>query len=467
MLNVKAHCVDLSWVDEFIANVRPYIFVRLEDNLLIKRPNNAQKLNAAGALILKSLLDGMPMNELLDKTGRNPEKVADIENFIIAVKDQLEGRLDEFTANPAVAVTPFEMKFSEYPVLSEVALTYRCNLKCTFCYTGCGCTANPVGSQREMTVGQVKQVLWKIFHQAKVPSVSFTGGEPTLVPELPDLVAYAKALGMRVNLITNGTKISRQLANELADKGLDSAQVSIEGVTAATHDKVVGLAGAFEKSVRAFGYLKDAGVLTHSNTTLTSENFEECMELPGFVRQTLNNDRFSMNLIIPAGSGAVNENLIVPYRRVGERIGKIVEISRRQKVEFIWYSPVPMCMFNSIIHGLGNKGCSACDGLISVGANGDVLPCASCDDSVGNLLADDFKSIWQSDKAKKYRDKRFAHPRCRECENFHICNGACPLYWRQVGFDELTGCNSLLGGDSSPRRRYLVPERKPKTLMGS
>ncbi|MBC2717732.1 MAG: radical SAM protein [Desulfobacteraceae bacterium] len=442
MISETRKSIDLSWVDEFIENVRPYIFVRLEDNLLIKRPNNAQKLNATGAMILKSLLDGMMMNELLDKTGRDTGKIEDIANFMIAVKHQLEGRLDEFTENPAVEVAPFEMKFSKYPVLSEVALTYRCNLKCTFCYAGCGCTVNPVGSSREMTLEQVKQVLWKIFHQAKVPSVSFTGGEPTLVPELPDLVRYAKALGMRVNLITNGTKITRQLAKDFAGSGLDSAQVSIEGVTATAHDRTVGLSGAFEKSVRAVGYLKDAGILTHSNTTMTSDNLEEYLELPRFVRQTLKNDRFSMNLIIPAGSGAVNENLIVPYSRAGERIEEIVKISRQQGVEFMWYSPVPMCMFNSILHGLGNKGCSACDGLISVGANGDVLPCASCDDSVGNLLTDDFESIWQSDKAKIYRDKRFAYPGCRECDNFHICNGACLLYWRQVGFDELIGCDS-------------------------
>jgi len=435
----EQHSVDLSWVDEFIENVRPYIFVRTEDNLLIKRPNNAQKLNATGALILKSLLDGLSISDVLDKIGRDPGKIIDVSNFLMAVKDQLENRLDEFSENPAVAVESFDMNFSSYPVLSEVALTYRCNLKCSFCYAGCGCTANPAGSSREMTSDQVRQVLWKIFHQAKVPSVSFTGGEPTLVPELPDLVQYAKNLGMRVNLITNGTLISAGMAKRLADSGLDSAQVSIEGVTAATHDRTVGLDGAFEKSVSAVGYLNDAGILTHSNTTMTTENLPECFQMPAFVQQELKNDRFSMNLIIPTGTGAVNKNLIVPYHRVGEWVEKIIVQSHAAGVEFMWYSPVPMCMFNSILHGLGNKGCSACDGLISVAANGDVLPCASYDDSVGSLLEEDFKTIWQSDKARKFRDKAFAHPKCQRCEDFHICNGACPLYWRQVGFDELKG----------------------------
>jgi radical SAM protein with 4Fe4S-binding SPASM domain len=279
-----------------------------------------------------------------------------------------------------------------------------------------------------------------LFHQAKVPSVSFTGGEPTLVPELPLLVRYAKNLGMRVNLITNGTKITEALAGQLADNGLDSAQVSIEGVDAATHDRTVGLRGAFDRSLSAVRYLQKAGVLTHSNTTITKSNLHECRQFPKFVKEALGNDRFSMNLIIPTGSGAVNDDLIVAYSEVGKLIEDIIAESEQRAVEFMWYSPVPMCMFNSIIHGLGNKGCSACDGLISVGPNGDVLPCASYDDSVGNLLKNDFEPIWQSDKAKRYRYKRLAHPQCRECENFHICNGGCPLYWRQMGFGELCEC---------------------------
>ena len=143
-----------------------------------------------------------------------------------------------------------------------------------------------------------------------------------------------------------------------------------------------------------------------------------------------------MNLIIPVGSGSVNKDVVVPYHEVGKIIKEIIDKSRSYGVEFMWYSPVPMCMFNSIVNGLGNKGCSACDGLISIAPNGDVLPCASYDERVGNLLEDDFEVIWQSPKARYYREKRFAHPGCRTCEHFHICNGACPLYWRQMGYAE-------------------------------
>jgi radical SAM protein with 4Fe4S-binding SPASM domain len=390
-----------------------------------------------GARILYSLLNGEKIHRLLKRIGQEPQKRKETLNFLYAVKQQLEGNLDEFTPNPAVEISPFDMKFSKLPVLSEVALTYRCNLKCRFCYAGCNCTVNPVQSSEEMTNRQIKTILRKIFLQAKVPSVSFTGGEPTLLPGLPKLIEYAKTLGMRVNLITNGILVDEKMAKTLAASGLDSAQVSLEGVTAETHEAIVGRQGAFKKTVSAVKHLKNAGILTHTNTTITQDNLKECPEFPAFVKEEFENDRFSMNLVIPSGSSSINENILIKYSEIGPYIEEIVRAGEQNEVRFMWYSPVPMCMFNSVAHGLGNKGCSACDGLLSVAPNGDILPCSSFADSVGNLLKEDFSAIWKSQKAKNYREKYLAHPACKKCEDFSICNGACPLYWQHLGFAEL------------------------------
>jgi radical SAM protein with 4Fe4S-binding SPASM domain len=440
---LSSKAVDLSWVDEWVGRIRPYLFVREEDGVLIRRPNQAQKLNPQGVRILGPLLEGKSLREVLDSIGRSPRILRDVQEFLVQVKKFLEGELREDELSSAVEVIPFEMEFSELPILSEVAITYRCNLKCSFCYAGCNCTANPVGDDREMSVLEIQEVLRKIYQEARVPSVSFTGGEATLRPELPSLVEYAHQLGMRVNLITNGMRMTRELAKALADAGLDSAQVSLEGVTAEVHEKVTMIPGSFEKCLSAVENLVEAKVLVHTNTTINQDNLGECALMPYFVKDRLGRDKFSMNLVIPTGSAALNERLVVPYSKLGPHLERIVQESRRLGVEFMWYSPTPMCMFNPILHGLGNKGCSACDGLISVGANGDVIPCASYDEGVGNLLEMDAKELWEGQRAKDFRNKFLAHPECRSCENFHICHGACPLYWRQMGFDELVEKNGF------------------------
>ena len=173
---------DLSWADEFIRNVRPYIFVREEDNLLIKKPNQAHLLNPQGVAVLKFLLEGGTTAQLLERVGREPQRTADIALFLYEVRRCLDGTLQETNHTSAVEVRPLELNFSKLPVLSEVAVTSRCNLRCAFCYGSCSCTSRPGNAKGEMTTEEIERILYKIFHQARVPSVSFTGGEPTIRP---------------------------------------------------------------------------------------------------------------------------------------------------------------------------------------------------------------------------------------------------------------------------------------------
>jgi radical SAM protein with 4Fe4S-binding SPASM domain len=429
--------VDLGWVDGFVERIRPYVFVREEDAILVQMPNRAQRLNAEGAALLAGLLRGRSIRSVERAVGGDPSRLEDIGLFLFDVKRFLEGSLHDRNGTRAVEASPFALGFSELPILSEVALTYRCNLRCTFCYAGCNCTANPAGDVREMTGEEILVVLGRIRREAKVPSVSFTGGEAMLRDDVADLVRGAKHLGLRVNLITNGTRIGAAEARELASSGLDSAQVSLEGATAGTHDAVTGVKGSYAKTVAAVGFLRGAGIPVHTNTTLHRANLSEAIRMPRFVREGLGLERFSMNLVIPTGSAALDGRLVVRYEEIGSILDAILAESRREGIEFLWYSPTPMCLFNPIAHGLGNKGCSACDGLLSVAANGDVLPCSSYDDPIGNLVERDFRSIWGSERARFYREKRFAREACRGCEDFAACHGACPLYWRHAGYGEL------------------------------
>ncbi|MCF6241440.1 MAG: radical SAM protein [Bacteroidales bacterium] len=426
----------IDWIDEFIKNIRPYVFVRLEDNILIKQPNQATQINATAAKIMKFLLDGGSTAELLKKTGT--DKAEEIENFVFAVKKYLENKLDEYSLNPAVKKETFSLNFSKLPVLSELALTYKCNLTCRFCYAGCNCTVNPTGSSDELSINELKTIIDTIYKEARVPSISFTGGEPTLRKDaLLACTAHAKKLGMRVNLITNSTLINEQYAKDLKSAGLDSVQVSIEGVTEETHDKLVAHKGAYKKSLNAIALFKKQDIYVHTNTTLNQINAKESLLFPEFVKNILGNERFSMNLMIPTGSSIFNEGLIIKYSEVGDIVTQIQANSKKHGVEFMWYSPIPMCMFNTITNELGNKGCAACDGLISVGANGDVLPCSSYDEPVGNLKKQSFSKIWNDDKAAYLRNKEYAHSICQSCDHLAVCNGACPLYWRNMGFEEL------------------------------
>jgi radical SAM protein with 4Fe4S-binding SPASM domain len=436
-MDVSDERYPLEWIDDYIVRLRSFIFVREEDRLLIKVPNEAHRLNATGVQILRRLLDGEGIIDLWRSYGGTPGIRHDLYHFFVSLKQVLQGCVNESCLPEAVEQRPFSLDFNKLPVLSEVALTYRCNLRCRFCYANCS-SSRSSGHDRDMDTEAVQRILHIIRYDAQTPSVSFTGGEPTLRHDLPELVGYARrSLGLRVNLITNGTLLSDALVDRLKEADLNSAQVSVEGPNAGIHDALTRAAGSFEASIDGIRRLIKAGIIVHTNTTLNRLNVEVAAEMPALV-QSLGLERFSMNLVIPvAASQDPTDDLNLHYEAMPEYIIQIQEAAARHDVEFMWYSPTPVCIFNPIQHGLGNKSCAACDGLLSVSPTGDLLPCSSWPEPVGNLLEQPFRTVWESAQARKLRQKALAPPVCRNCADFALCQGACPLYWRHFGYEEI------------------------------
>jgi radical SAM protein with 4Fe4S-binding SPASM domain len=428
----------LDWIDDFVDRIRPYVFVRLRDRVLIRMPNQAFKLNTTGARILHHLLQGGSVRDILEKRSYDQHLPKQLNSFFTDLSRMLNSSICDEYNSPSLKRIHFELGYIELPVLSEVAVTWRCNIKCQFCYASCRCISETEKdlSGDELSTDDFKRVLDIIRSDAEVPSVSFTGGEPVLREDLEELIAYAAgSLNMRVNLITNGTLITEVIAKRFKKAGLASAQVSIESPDPWVHDGIVGVKGAFASSLNGLLSLKKTGVAVHPHTTLCQLNIHSLPRLALFV-QSLGIDRLSMNMIIPAGRGSA-EDLAVKYTDVKDIILKMKSEAEAAGICFMWYSPTPMCLFNPIPHQLGNKGCSACEGLLSVDPLGRILPCSSWKEPLGNILEEGFNALWFGERGKYVRDKRAAHPDCRECEHFAICHGACPLYFQAHGYDEL------------------------------
>lgn len=437
---------DVSWIDGFARSIAEYVYVRERDSLLILLPNQAYKLNHSALVMLKSVLGGMSVVDFLESRREglsgDEDVLRDVHAFFCDLRSLVMGCMGEGDGRRSVEVTRFERPHNSLPVLSEIALTYRCNLSCRFCYAGCKCKrGGPEQGSRasEMTTTQVKRVLDVIRYDAEVPSVSWTGGEPTLREDLVELTDYAAGIGMRVNLITNGTNLTNELVSGLKAAGLRSAQVSLEGPNADVHDSLTQVAGSFDRTLRGIEMLREAGLHVHTNTTVNRVN---APHLAGIVRLAsgLGLTRLSMNMVIPCGT-APDADVTITYTRMAELIDDVKRTARAEGVEFLWYSPTPYCIYNPVAGRLGGKSCAACDGLLSVAPNGDVLPCSSLPRSVGNLLRSAFEKVWNGRRARYWRDRRYAHRVCRKCADFAVCSGACPIYWNAMGYSELNECS--------------------------
>ena len=113
-----------------------------------------------------------------------------------------------------------------------------------------------------------------------------------------------KAKGMRVNLITNGLRCAERglCAQRWPTRGCDSAQVSLEGGSAAVHDAITQHPGSWARATQAVRNLRAAGVHTHTNTTICGGNRAHLLELVDFIADELHSEYFSMNMVIRTGT---------------------------------------------------------------------------------------------------------------------------------------------------------------------
>jgi radical SAM protein with 4Fe4S-binding SPASM domain len=448
----------LDRVDCFVASTRPAVFVREADQLLLIRPDKTLGLNPTAVALLSALYDrarrpaGEVLSELAPRLGAPPERLlADTVQLVETVGALLN---EDFRPRPGLRFTTFDRTRVRYPTLAEIALTYACQNRCRFCYA-----SSPYRrEERRMTTAQVERVMERIFHEAHVPSLSFTGGEATLAPDLPELVRFGADLGLRVNLITNGIRAADPAyAATLAEAGLASAQVSLEAADATLHDRLVGRDGAFAHTVQGIRNFKHLGLHVHTNATLGPANLDAAADLVRFVASDLGLRTLSMNMVIRTGvaRGAAEEQ--ITYSEVAARIPGLVEVARQEGVRLVWYSPIPYCIFNPVLHGLGAKSCACVDAILSVDPSGQLLPCSSFAGGLGSLLERTFAEIWRSPQAMYWRRKEFLPPPCRGCADADVCGGGCPLYWDAVGsFAELPRPQAT----SRHERRWLRRRRR-------
>ncbi len=418
----------------FVDSTREVVYLRDVDRIMIIRPNKIQHLNESAYEILDLIYQkGQSITGVIDsissRYGLPREKTTgDVVSMVQSVKAIMN---DDYGCAPALETIPFDPGSVKYPILSEIALTYRCQNRCDFCYASSPYRGD---ASAEMSTGQIKKIIDRIKFEAHVPTISFTGGEPTLRDDLPELIEHAGRAGMRTNLITNGIRCAdRSFVSGLFSAGLNSAQVSLESHHEELHNRITGNPTAYGKTIAGIENLAGAGIYTHTNTTICEKNRESLLKLVDFVHERFGFPYLSMNMIIATGIARDNENIRIGYSAIGDILKPVIEHCDSIGIKLVWYSPTPYCLFNPVDHNLGSKSCACISGLLSVNPAGDVLPCSSYDRGVGNLLKNSFEHVWNSDQALYYRERRYVPPVCRLCDYEELCGGACPLYWENAG----------------------------------
>ncbi|MFW5987453.1 MAG: 12,18-didecarboxysiroheme deacetylase [Methanohalophilus sp.] len=148
-------------------------------------------------------------------------------------------------------------------------ITRKCNLKCIHCYA----QADDKDFEGELSTEEGKRLIDDLA-AFKTPVILFSGGEPLVRKDLPELAEYAVSKGLRAVISTNGTLIDMDMAKKLKEIGLSYVGISIDGMEE-TNDRFRGLQGAFKKALEGVHNCMKAGIKVGLRFTINKSNFRE------------------------------------------------------------------------------------------------------------------------------------------------------------------------------------------------
>ena len=286
---------------------------------------------------------------------------------------------------------------------------WHCNQKCVHCYAAGQVHAD----EEELSTDDWKKILDKC-RSVGIPQVTFTGGEPTMREDLPELISYAKWFVSRLN--TNGIKLTKEYCRELRMAELDSVQITFYSCDEKIHNRLVG-APQYANTVNGIDNALEAGLSLSINTPLCTLNRDykktlEFLHEKGVIYVTCSGMITTGNAL-----GEESESLQLKGEELEAILREAVAYCNENGMEIAFTSPgwITQEVFDEL--NIPSPACGACLSNMAITPGGNVVPCQSwlSDDPLGNMLTDDWDAIWDN-------------PDCTERRNYSSAmTGECPL----------------------------------------
>ncbi|GGM33856.1 coenzyme PQQ synthesis protein E [Longimycelium tulufanense] len=342
-------------------------------------------------------------------------------------------------------------------------LTHRCPLHCPYC-------SNPlelVTRERELDTTRWCSVLDQA-RELGVLQVHFSGGEPLARRDLPALVSHAHGLGCYTNLVTSGVGLTGAVIADLAERGVDHVQLSVQDANEVSANRIGG-ARTHEHKLTAARVVKERGLPLSVNVVLHRHNHDNLASIIALAEE-MGADRLELANTQYYGWALRNRTALMPTQDQLDAAQPVVRAAQQRlsgRMEIIYVIadyheayPKP-CM-----HGWGAR-------QITVAPDGTVLPCLAAtvipDLRLSNVTDHDLAWIWyDSPSFNAFRGVEWMREPCRSCSRRFTDFGGC----RCQAF--------LLTGDAantdpvcslSPHRTLVdqalsdIPERSPTPVM--
>ena len=296
--------------------------------------------------------------------------------------------------------------------------TNKCNMYCKHCYREAGAAAN-----NELDTTQGKELINEIS-KAGFKIMVFSGGEPLVRPDIYELVEHATKVGLRPVLGSNGTLITKEVAQKLKDAGAMGIGISLDSLNPKKHDEFRNYDGGWREAVNGMKNCRDVGLSFQIHTTVMNWNMNEILNITDFAvgMGAVAHHTF---FLVPTGRGAeIVDQSLDPEQY--ERI--LTEIMLKQKEVSIELKPTCAPEFMRIAKEMGmnprfSRGCLAGTSYCIISPIGDVQPCAYLNIPIGNVRETPFSEIWKDNATFQELRTLDYKGKCGSCNYKKACGG--------------------------------------------
>lgn len=308
---------------------------------------------------------------------------------------------------PAEVAEEFAREHKLFSIAFE--LTYRCVERCIHCYID---DAPKFCADDELTLDEYKNILTQAREMGCV-SVLFTGGEILLRKDLCDIVEFATKLGFIVNLYTTGVGLTDEVFERLCAAKVDGISVSLYSGIAAEHDKITGIKGSFEKTLKATLMFKSAGVNTFIKCVAMKQNFDSLKSLYELGR------RLKIYVTVSPRIISGHEEKCAADYSLGS-----LELYKKFYALNAQYVPADSSAPRfSREQMLERSSCGAGVNSLSLDPFGGVRPCNTFHAVFGSVREDSLKNIWEQARHWNLKNRRMREvtAKCETCQYLEYC----------------------------------------------
>ena len=296
--------------------------------------------------------------------------------------------------------------------------TNKCNLKCNHCYRDSGKEV-----KGELSTEEAKTLIDQIS-KANFKIIIFSGGEPLMREDIFELINYAAKAGLKPVLGTNGTLISREIAQKLKEAGISTIGISLDSLDSNKHNPFRGDSEAFKNTIYAMKNCRDLGIRFQVHTTVMNWNKTEIINLTDF-SVAMGAAAHHIFFLIPTGRGKNIEAEVLNSKEYETLLTSIIKKQNEVNIEI---KPTCAPQFVRIAETLGiesrfKRGCIAGTSYCIINPIGDVQACAYLTESAGNVKEKPFDEIWKNGKLFNNLRSKDYKGNCNNCNFKNACGG--------------------------------------------